>query len=110
MPHSEMLLDPPAAFSHLLLQLSHPPLQHGQLPLRLGTRFSHTSIGFDALLVARFSHTSIGFDALLVARFSHTSIGFDALLVARFSNSPLCFLVKVLLLITDLGGKLCRLV
>ena len=90
-----MLLDPPAAFSHLLLQLSHPPLQHGQLPLRLGTRFSHTSIGFDALLVARFSHTSIGFDALLVA---------------RFSNSPLCFLVKVLLLITDLGGKLCRLV
>jgi hypothetical protein len=79
-----MLLGLPAAFSHLLLQLSHPPLQHGQPPLRRGT--------------------------LLGTRFSHTSIGFDALLVARFSNSPLCFLVRILLLITDLGGKFCRLV
>jgi hypothetical protein len=113
----ELLLGLRAASSHTARNLggntslefsSHMPLHLNALFSQAPLRFSHTAL--------RFSHTALRFNALFsltplsfshtALSFSHTALRFNAL----FSQAPLRFLVWVFLLITNLCGKLSRIV
>jgi hypothetical protein len=103
-------------FRHTTLRFSHTTLRFNLTPLGFKALFSHTTLRFNLTPLsfkALFSQAPLRFHALFNqvplrfnTLFSQAPLRFNAL----FSQAPLRLLVWVFLLITNLCGKLRRIV